>query len=79
MSELFLKSLVKMLLIFLPVALVVFYGCYLLMEMMIVHGMKQFAYVPALLSAGLLYYIARRLIGRDLKQMAELRKARGKS
>lgn len=75
MNKLFLRSLVKMLFIFLPTALAVFYGCYLLMEMMITHGMKQFAYIPALLSAGFLYYIARLLIGHDLKRMAELRKA----
>jgi hypothetical protein len=79
MSKLFLNSLVKMLLIFLPAALVVFYGCYLLMEMMIAHGMQQYAYVLALLSAEFLYYIARRLIARDLKRMAELRKSGNKA
>lgn len=74
-NKLLLGAVAKMLLVLLPVALVVFYGCYLLDEIMIEHGMKQFAYVPALLSAGVLYYIARLLIARDLKRMAELRKA----
>jgi hypothetical protein len=74
MNKLLVSALAKMIFIFFPIALMVFYGCYLLDKAMIARDMRQFAYLPALLSAALLYYIARLLVASDLKRMAKLRR-----
>jgi hypothetical protein len=73
-NKIALHALGKMLLIFFPLVVFIFYGCYVIDKLIISYGMRQFTFVPATISAVLSYYIAGRLIGKDMVRMAELRR-----
>lgn len=73
MNKLVLVGLGKVVFILLPLAFVVYFGCFLVGEFLIAHGLRRILFVPALVSFMSLIYVGKKLLKPTLDEIKTLR------